>query len=541
MTYPYYAPDFDVRIEGLFLAANVRNAVIDLTYDNNLETADMFTLRLNNANGQLTDSPLMNVGKDVEIYMGYANALEPMMLGEITAIQPSFPQSGVPTISITGYDKSHRMRHGDTSRCFHFRTDDMIVRQLALENLLIPAVLPALMPARSDVRQTGSDWTLAKELADRNFYQLYVYWDKLYFRPPPVQTEMITLEWGKNLSSFSPRLSTSGQFGIQIIQGYDPDLCQKIMAVVPAISIASDLDDVMERLGSNAIEQLVKLGRNVLRSEWVHNQLEAMVLAKSVLKQILDGLYEGTGSCIGLPKLRAGDQVNIQGLGKRFSGRYTLSKVTHTISEGGYQTSFEVTQKSSSSLLQSLRKKLVESSSPNRQKRQDDIVIGKVIDTVDPKQQGRIKISFPYFSECSAWARLATPMAGSGMGFYFLPDVGDEVLVAFEKGDVDSPLIIGSVWNGCRRPPSDKPDPNNNIRKIKSKAGHILTFDDTPNSEEIRIEHSVGSTITLKADGNIEINPVNDVIVNALNFVVTDGSTSTTISGNQITGAAGGA
>src|SRR5438093_13511236 len=105
----YYAPAFDVKIEGLTLAADVTKAVIDLTYDNNLETADMFTLRLNNADLKLTDSVLFDVGKQVEIYMGYAGDLHAMMLGEITAINPVFPQNGAPTLTIIGYDKSQRM------------------------------------------------------------------------------------------------------------------------------------------------------------------------------------------------------------------------------------------------------------------------------------------------------------------------------------------------------------------------------------------------------------------------------------------------
>ncbi|MDJ0597827.1 MAG: phage baseplate assembly protein V [Crocosphaera sp.] len=515
---PYYAPDFDVKIEGLTMAADVRNAVIDLTYDNNLDTADMFTLRLNNADLRFTDSPLINVGKTVEIYMGYVGELEPMMLGEITAISPTFPQGGAPTISITGYDKSHRMRHNRPGRfTFKYVNDSFIAAQIAAENLLIPVVDPAPMPPRESVQQTGSDWAFLKELAERNFFQVYVYWDKLYFRFPRPQTERVTLEWGKNLSSFTPRLSTSAQVGIQIIRGYDYKLCQEIVAIIPAVALGSDLDDIVERLGSSFIDQLVKLGRNVIRDQPVDSYVDATILAKSILKQILDGLYEGSGSCIGLPKLRAGNTVKIEGLGKRFSGNYTLSKVTHTINEGGYQTRFEVTQKSTSTLLQSLRKKIAESSSPNRQERNNNVVVGVVEDNSDLEGLGRVQVSFPHLSDSnrSAWARIATPMAGSGMGMYFLPEVGDEVLVEFEHGDINRPLILGSVWNGCGRPPEDNLDGQNHIRTIRSRAGHTIRFDDTSGNEEVVIEHNTGSQIRLQSDGTISIEANADLELNA--------------------------
>src|SRR5262249_2245736 len=109
--HPFFAPDFAVKISGLTMAADVRNAVTSLTYDNTIDTADMFTLQLNNADLRLTDSALFDVGKQVEIHMGYVGELEPMILGEITAVNPSFPEGGAPTITISGYDKSHRMRH----------------------------------------------------------------------------------------------------------------------------------------------------------------------------------------------------------------------------------------------------------------------------------------------------------------------------------------------------------------------------------------------------------------------------------------------
>lgn len=183
---PFYAPRFMVKIEGMTLAADLSQAIIELTYDNNLDAADMFTIQLDNSALRFTDSPLCDLGQTVEIHMGYAGDLRPMMLGEIVAVSPSFPASGAPTITITGYDRSHRMRSGSPTReaPFWLAQDSVIATQIAVENGLFPVVDPVPTGPREAVVQSGSDWQLLSELADRNGFQVFVHWDKLYFRAP---------------------------------------------------------------------------------------------------------------------------------------------------------------------------------------------------------------------------------------------------------------------------------------------------------------------------------------------------------------------
>jgi phage protein D/phage baseplate assembly protein gpV len=517
MATSFYAPAFDVKVEGLTLAADVTKALIELEYENNIDTADMVTLKLNNADLSLTDSALFDVGKTVEIHLGYrSDDLRPMMLGEITAIHPVFPPNGAPTLAITAYDKSHRMRHNTPERfTFKYLNDSLIAAAIAAENLLIPIVDPAPTPARESVQQTGSDWAFLKELALRNFFEVYVYWDRLYFRFPRPQLQMTTLEWGKNLSSFSPRLSTSAQFGIQVLRGYDYKLAQDIVAILPAISIGGDLDNIVEKLGSSFVQQLVSFGRYVVRGAKVENYLDALAVAKSLLLQLLVGLYEGSGACVGMPQLRAGDYIQIQGVGTRFSGRYKLSKVTHTVGADGYMTHFEVSQNANAALLQSLRKKLNESPSPNTQPTETSVVIGKVVNNLDPDNLGRVQLSIPSLSDVnlSNWARVCAPMAGRASGTYFLPDIGDEVLVTFELGNVDKPIVLGGLWNGLHRPPALNLGLNAQ-KVIKMKSGMQIAFDETPATGHVSIEDGKGSSITMDPNtGNVTIQALNNVII----------------------------
>lgn len=129
----------------------------------------------------------------------------------------------------------------------------------------------------------------------------------------------------------------------------------------------------------------------------------------------------------------------------------------------------------------------------------EGVAVGVVTDNEDPEGMGRVKLEFPWrdASDESYWARIATTMAGEDMGTYFLPEVGDEVLVGFENGDVSHPYVLGALWNGKQTPPEDNADGENDVRQVKSRSGHVLTFDDDDTKGKVEIETSAGHRIVL--------------------------------------------
>lgn len=152
-----------------------------------------------------------------------------------------------------------------------------------------------------------------------------------------------------------------------------------------------------------------------------------------------------------------------------------------------------------------------------KHKKIQGVVIGVVTNNEDPDGMGRVKVKFPWLSEEdeSNWARVASPMAGKERGIYFLPEVDDEVLVAFEHGDMRFPYIIGSLWNGTESPPVTNDDGKNNVRIIKSRSGHVISLNDEDGKEKIEIidkseKNSIvidtsENTITVTADKDITI------------------------------------
>jgi uncharacterized protein involved in type VI secretion and phage assembly len=125
------------------------------------------------------------------------------------------------------------------------------------------------------------------------------------------------------------------------------------------------------------------------------------------------------------------------------------------------------------------------------------VVTGVVTAVKDPDQQGRVQLSFPFLGgqNQSTWAPVATLMAGGGRGSWFMPEVGDEVLVAFDHGDFNHPFVVGFLWNGQDQPPASDITPS--VRRLQTVSGHKVDFDDRDGSQKITIKTQGGHTIEM--------------------------------------------
>jgi uncharacterized protein involved in type VI secretion and phage assembly len=130
------------------------------------------------------------------------------------------------------------------------------------------------------------------------------------------------------------------------------------------------------------------------------------------------------------------------------------------------------------------------------------VSVGVVAQNKDPEGLGRVKIQFPWREnpDESHWARVAVPMAGKDRGTWFLPEVGDEVLVACDAERVEHPYVLGSLWNGQEPPPETNADGRNDIRKIRSRSGHEIIFDDGAKGR-IDIHLSDNKRVRMDPDG----------------------------------------
>ncbi|MFD0674104.1 phage baseplate assembly protein V [Cohnella sp. GCM10027633] len=143
------------------------------------------------------------------------------------------------------------------------------------------------------------------------------------------------------------------------------------------------------------------------------------------------------------------------------------------------------------------------------------VMVATVTNINDPEKLGRVKLKFPVRENEheTDWAPIASMMTGSAMGTMFIPDVGDEVLVAFHLGHLNQPFVIGSLWNSQKKPPTY--EQTNKIRKIQTKKGHELIFDDndsaakitlkTPDGHKIEFDDQKDTIKMLTSTGNQEV------------------------------------
>jgi len=131
------------------------------------------------------------------------------------------------------------------------------------------------------------------------------------------------------------------------------------------------------------------------------------------------------------------------------------------------------------------------------------LAIAVVTQNNDDEKLCRVKVRFPWHDQPreSYWARLSAPMAGNDRGMVVIPEVGDEVLVAFEREDIRFPCILGALWNGTDAPPVANDDGNNDKRIFKSRDGHFLLYNDNKKTGEVILTHKKGRRIAFTPDG----------------------------------------
>jgi uncharacterized protein involved in type VI secretion and phage assembly len=194
--------------------------------------------------------------------------------------------------------------------------------------------------------------------------------------------------------------------------------------------------------------------------------------------------------------LQAGVWLDLKGVGTRFSGKYRVSRALHRYVDGHYVTRFEISGQRANTLGQLLAP---------RTRDAYGVMPAVVTNATDPDNLGRVKVKLGnWLNEAngqeieSDWVRVVSPMAGAERGFLFLPEVNDEVLVAFEYDDPNRPYVLGGLWSGTDKPPlaSNKAVGGTGKvekRVIRSRSGHQITLDDADNKEKIAIVDKTGN------------------------------------------------
>ena len=521
-----------IKINGvpdLLLTADI----VEVVVDTNVYLPDMFTILIQDEIDVMLgtlkygDNALQfSLGTPIEIIMETDSldlpipAINTLISGEITGVEPVFRDDGMVFLKIRGYDLSHRLTYGKKTRTFGDGnpfaatvTDQQIVSSIAADYGLIPKIDMATIRYNYVMQYNQSDWDFLWSRADLLGYQVYTNGKFLCFEKSDKSRHIKgagDLIWGRNLKKFEPRLVSAGTVQKAEAFGWDPDKKKKVSGN-SGLKPKNDFVDIIEsKVGASPVLKMkYRLSpEDTLMDPVFRENAQAKSYAASVAATRESQFVKASGElAIGDPFLLAGTNVKILNVGARFTGQYYVTQATHIWRSGDYSVNFQISGRNP----YTFRNLLLGNERPLN--KIFGVVIGIVTDINDPQKLGRVKVKYPWMPEYknaeleSSWARIAIAGGGKDRGIYFLPEINDEVLVAFERGDMNFPYIVGALWNKKDKPPegkvlsSDKKKVAERI--IRSGSGHIIILDDTSGKEKILIQDKTEkNSITIDSSNN---------------------------------------
>ncbi len=339
-------PEVNLRINGNALSIDATSDLISVNVLEDVNAAGMFTFTLLSWDNKemrviWIDDDQFKEGNAVEVDMGYRDNMKTLFKGEITGLEPDFPHEQSPTLTVTGYDRRHRLMARRKTRTFLSMKDSEIAGQIAADWSLTPEVEDTRVTLDYVLQHNQTDFEFLQERARRIGHEMVVTDRVLHFRPRKSDGRaVLTLSRDVELLDFSARLTTMGQVEEVYVQGWS---AKEKKDVVAKSRIGDERQMGGSASGPAATRRAFSGTGGTAVNTPVLSQAEADQLAQGWFGEMALSYVEGYGKCIGEPDLRAGILVDIEGVGRRFSGSYYVTSTEHSYRPTvGYRTSFAV-------------------------------------------------------------------------------------------------------------------------------------------------------------------------------------------------------
>jgi uncharacterized protein involved in type VI secretion and phage assembly len=539
-----------VEVDGRLLPPDVAARLVASYVDDSSNVPDLFLLRFSDEYSTVLEKGGFSIGVPIKLSVQQSGPGGPVPLisGEVTALETEMDQQGLHTI-VRGLDHSHRLFRGRRVEAYLQSTAADIVRKVAQRAGIKAGTVDAKGPVLQHVAQDGiSDWEFLHRLAVEAGVVLSVSDGVLHFTASTdsatapagaggAKEDPLVLERGVNLVALNGTVTSADQVPDVEVRGWDVAAKRAIVAVAAAKTRSAKLPDA----NPADLAKTFQSPRYIAPATAYDQAAQCDAAAAAIASRLGGAFAELQGLARGNPKLRAGTAVVLKGAGKPFDGQYTLSSSRHEFSpDTGYLTSFAVSHESERSLYGV-------AAGANSRAGVPAVVNAVVTAAKDPENQGRVKVKFPVLSDNyeSWWARTVQAGAGASRGAVVLPEVGDEVLVAFGHGSFQQPFVLGGLYNGKDQP--DKPwadhvgstDGAVQRRAFVSRSGMLVEFLESPDGEQLTVSTNGGrQTISLvqKPDAAIEILSEGPVNVTAKKDVsVTTSTGDVVIKGKKVT------
>lgn len=480
-------------------------------------------------------------GAEINISLGYDGDNKSVFTGIVTQQSLQVNPGVGPLLLVECRDKAIKMTVGRKNTAYQNKTDSDLLSSLISDAGLSADVTSTSATLPEIVQYYSSDWDFMLARAEVNAMVVSTLSGKVsVFSPTADTSSVLTVTYGDNLYHVNLHLNAVTQLKEVKSSAWDPKN-QEVISATASNSVAgpgnlssSKLADVVG-LTDFELQTTAQVSNDSL-TQWAKGQM-----LKSELSKIQGDIrFQGDAA------VTVGKYITIDGMGTRFDGDHFVSGVEHDFSDGNWFTTTDV------------------GLSPNWFVQENEVMAPaaagllpsidglfnatvKQIDQ-DPDNAYRILVTLPLYNDQSdgVWARLANFYASSGFGAFFLPEVGDEVIVGFLNQDPRFPVILGSMYSENRKPYSElTPDSDNSKKAIVTKSELRIVFDDkdkvltitTPNSnvmvfsdqdEKITITDQNENSITMSSSG-IDLKSPKTITVQADEQVNIKGETGVNI------------
>jgi phage protein D len=518
------------KLIGLPLKPTEMRYLVRTVVDTHLHLPDMFELTFHDLNGTVVADAGLKIGETVEISAGPADSdsTTSLIKGEVTSIE-AICQEGLIYSVVRGYEKAHRLQRAKRTKTFVNMKDSEIAAQVASDAGLDKGTIEETSVAHDHIAQIAqTDWDFLQQRAQEIGYETGVVGGKFFFRKASGRkdggggllggiVDAIAsalglggkLTFKDNLRTFLPRLSAANITPDVEVRVWDPKDARAAVSKVDVKTGTASIDGQEPgKLAKSFTDGLISLpslpalpsipgmpsldlGQPSSNTAYVvvnrplgigpAADTAAEAAAKGLADHIASTFAEAEGDAAGDPKIQAGAEVEIAGVPEQFCGKWFVTNARHVFDphENGYHTRFWVSGRQNRSLLG-----LTAGGTTTKETGFGGLVCGIVTNVSDKDKLGRVKVALPWLAPNyeSDWARVVQFGAGAKTGAYFLPQVGDEVLVGFEFGDSRRPYVLGGLINSK----TDFGELKNAVagsgivtkRGIATPAANALTFTD---------------------------------------------------------------
>ena len=528
-----------VFVNYLPLPDAVSSLLVRWQVEDNLNLPDGFMLEFRDPDRDVLQKSGITIGAPVKLTVLSSEdpAGDTLHEGEVTAVEADQDSTGS-SLLVRGWDKSHRLFRGRRTQTWDNATYSDVATRVAQRAGLMPGTIDSTSTTFDKVSQANAtDWQFLNQLAGEIGYEVAVEDAQLHFRKPASAgdapstgststTDPLQLTTSTNLLRLRAVVTAAEQVSEVQVRAWDWRQKQPLIGTAPAATSSAQVStDPATLAGEFDPPPLIATTRPF------GSQSEVDGAAKALAQDAGSPFATLEGVALGSPKLRSGAPVSLGLVGDPFDGKYVLTSTRHRYDlEDGYTTAFTVSGRQDRSLL-SLASAGTSAAS-KAPAPMAGVAPAIVTDLKDPEDLGRVKVKFPWLSDDydTDWARLTQPGAGDGRGMVVMPEVGDEVLVAFEFGDVRRPYVIGSLYNGMDKPKQgdnliDSSSGAVNRRGFVAKKGSSLIFFDSDEKEGIALLSSdqnlrismdkTNTIIKISSNGKVEIHADQEITISA--------------------------